>query len=126
MDTRSATGDAQIDWLARRFARDRRARYAFFRESDIFGEPMWDMLLELFIAARDGREVSVTSACIATRRPHAEALACLDRLIGHALVRRDTDIANPAHDVVALTGRGVSTMADYFGSLLPDYPRRAA
>lgn len=126
MNLNTADEDAEIDWLARSFSRARRARHAFFRESDLFGEPMWDMLLELFIAARTGREVSVTSACIATRLPYREALVALDRMMEHALVRRDTDRSDPGRDVVTLTDRGRTLMTEYLESLLPNYYRNPA
>lgn len=42
--------------------------------ADIFGEPAWDILLDLFIQRVDGRRTSATSASIASRSPTTTAL----------------------------------------------------
>lgn len=42
--------------------------------SDLFGEPAWDILLDLFIQRVDGRRTSATSASIASRSPTTTAL----------------------------------------------------
>jgi len=63
--------------LARHTYRRRRSRILFFEES-LFGEPAWDLLLDLFIAAKERKRVPVTSACIGAAVPHnGPALACL-------------------------------------------------
>jgi hypothetical protein len=43
-----------------------RARY-FKRE--LFKDPAWDILLDLYVARADGRGISVSSACIASGAP---------------------------------------------------------
>ena len=47
--------------IAKRLYRDRRRRADVFN-ADLFGEPAWDMLLDLYIAACEDRQVSTTSA----------------------------------------------------------------
>lgn len=42
--------------------------------ADMFGEPAWDILLDLFIQRVDGRRTSATSASIASRSPTTTAL----------------------------------------------------
>jgi hypothetical protein len=42
--------------------------------ADLFGEPAWDILLDLFIQRVDGRRTSATSASIASRSPTTTAL----------------------------------------------------
>ena len=62
--------------LAREFyaGRRRRARYL---SVDLFGEPTWDILLDLYVAAREGRRVPTTSACIGAHVPPTTALRWL-------------------------------------------------
>lgn len=62
-------------------ALERAVRYIDLRKrreqefgADIFGEPAWDILLDLFIQRVDGRRTSATSASIASRSPTTTAL----------------------------------------------------
>ncbi|WP_156839397.1 MarR family transcriptional regulator [Novosphingobium aquimarinum] len=55
--------------LARQAYADRRRRPKIFANEDLFGEPAWDILLDLFIAEKERRRVSVTSACIGSAVP---------------------------------------------------------
>ena len=43
-------------------------------DADLFGEPAWDILVDLFIHQSRGKRVSVTSSCIASRVPPTTAL----------------------------------------------------
>src|SRR3546814_14904450 len=38
-------------------------------DSELFGEPAWDMLLDLYAAALDGRRLSVASSCLVAGVP---------------------------------------------------------
>jgi len=70
----------------------RRARAAMFNGySDLFGEPAWDLLLDLFIAREANRQVSVSSACIAADVPATTALRWLAILEQRGLVERRAD-----------------------------------
>jgi len=60
--------------LARQTYDDRRRRNKIFQSEELFGEPAWDILLDLFIAAKERRRVSVTSACIGSAVPSTTAL----------------------------------------------------
>lgn len=72
--------------------RARRARAASFGgHGDLFGEPAWDILLDLFIAREAGRRVSVSSACIAADVPATTALRWLAILERRGLVERRAD-----------------------------------
>lgn len=66
---------SEIVELARRFYRSRRLRPRVFSDDALFGEPAWDMLLDLFIAEADGKRLSVTAACIGSAVPTSTALA---------------------------------------------------
>ena len=68
-EAREPKGTASQDhpiWveLARQTYDDRRRRTKIFRSEELFGEPAWDILLDLYIAHADGKPVSVSSACI--------------------------------------------------------------
>ena len=60
-----------------------------------FADPSWFILLDLFVAQFEGREVSVSSACIASRAATSTALRHLNRLeeAGHVVRRGDPEDA---------------------------------
>ncbi|MCX9148142.1 hypothetical protein [Erythrobacter sp. WG] len=47
-----------------RMLADRRARNNYFTDPDMFGEPAWDILLDLYIHQFQNDEVSVKAACV--------------------------------------------------------------
>src|ERR1700756_5644636 len=65
----------QVSWLIR--VRRGRARYV---PSQLFGEPAWDILLELLRAKLAYERISVSSACIAAGVPPTTGLRWLKAL----------------------------------------------
>lgn len=59
----------------------------------LFGEPTWDMLLDLYIAQQNGHKLSVSSLCVASGVPPTTALRKLNMLIDKGLLVRQQ-----AHD----------------------------
>ena len=72
---------------ARRHYRLRRMRDQEFGPS-LFGEPAWDLLLDLYIAASDPSLVSVMGGSIAASMSTKEAAPWLRLLEDHGLVER--------------------------------------
>lgn len=72
--------------VARRIYRLRRMRDQAFGPG-LFGEPAWDLLLDLYIAASEPRPVSVIAASIAASAS-TDDLRWLDLLEEHGLVDR--------------------------------------
>lgn len=100
--------------LARRFYRSRRMRPRVFSDEALFGEPAWDMLLDLFIAEADGKRLSVTAACIGSAVPTSTALRWLVILEERGLVRRENDPTDARRVFLNLTSEGYAKMANYF------------
>lgn len=73
--------------LARLLYGQRRGRDRFF-SAGLFGEPAWDVLLDLYIARCEGRTVSTKSACVGAAVAPSTALRWLQRLEEGKLVRR--------------------------------------
>lgn len=91
----------------------RRARERVFPRA-IFGEPAWDMLLDLYVAHVAKKQISTTSIAIAACVPYTTAYRWIDILVDAGLVRkvpgrRDKRVVN-----VVLTGNGVDCMAEFF------------
>lgn len=100
--------------LAREAYEDRRRRSAIFRNSMLFGEPGWDILLDLFIAASERKTISVTSACIGAAVPSTTALRWLKVLETEGLVVREHDPNDNRRINVRLTASAFGKMCDYF------------
>ena len=117
--------------LARQTYDDRRRRNKIFGSGDLFGEPAWDILLDLFIAAKERRRVSVTSACIGSTVPSTTALRWITILEKHCLLAREADPGDARRVYVKLSARGYAAMLEYFASasrsvvLLDDAPAHA-
>lgn len=87
----------------------RRHRIKFF-DSGYFGEPGWDILLDLFIARADGRQISVTSACIAADVPPTTALRWVSILEEEGLVGRKSDAFDKRRTWLFITDEGFRRM----------------
>lgn len=109
----TATTDREAIACARKLYRIRRLRNRVFEDPDLFGEPAWDLLLDLFIAACEGKRVSVTSACIGAAVPTTTALRWIGVLEERNLLRRESDSADGRRIFVRLTERGIELMKRY-------------
>ena len=89
---------------------ERRKRAAIFGSSDLFGEPAWDILLDLYIAQAKGRDVSVSSACIGSAVPPTTGLRWLGMLEQAGLVVRNEDARDHRRVLVRLSADGVARM----------------
>jgi DNA-binding MarR family transcriptional regulator len=109
--------DASLLDIAKAIYRERRRRDRYLAELAPFGEPAWDILLDLYIAGAEDRRVSVNSACIAAAVPATTALRWLATLEQSGAVERTPDINDKRRAWVSLTRRCTTAMADYLGSL---------
>lgn len=89
----------------RRIVSGRRARGNFLPR-EIFGEPAWDILLDLFIASHEEKRISVSSACIASGVPATTALRWLGRMEKIGLIERVNDRDDRRRVYVAITSNG--------------------
>lgn len=114
----SATSQDHPVWveLARQTYDDRRRRNKIFQSDELFGEPAWDILLDLFIAAKERRRVSVTSACIGSAVPSTTALRWISILERRALLTREADPGDARRVYVRLSPSGYEAMLQYFSA----------
>jgi hypothetical protein len=94
---------AQVAIRMRTAAR-RRTRHL---SGEWFGEPGWEMLLELFIQFSGGARVSTKSLVIASGAPDTTALRVIDRLEEAGLVERATSQMDKRVTLISLTRHGV-------------------
>ncbi len=96
----------------------RRKRNSAFEGIELFGEPAWDILLDLYIAYAGGKRVSVSSACIGSAAPPTTGLRWLGVLQAAGLVEREHDPRDQRRVLVHLSDRGVEKMETYFDDAL--------
>ena len=102
---------------AKRLYQERRLREKFFRNADVFGEPAWDILLDLMIAKCLNKQISVTSACIASSAPLTTALRWIGAMVDGGLIIRASDENDKRRAFVRLTDNGFAMMKDYLEKL---------
>lgn len=88
--------------IAREMLAARRMRAEVF-DADLFGEPAWDILLELFVAGEEGTPVALSSAGIGSMVPPTTALRWLRLLEERGIVLRRLDPADGRRTHVALS-----------------------
>ncbi len=99
--------------LAKRTYAERRRRGRYF-DASLFGEPACDILIDLFIAVKSDKKVSVSSACIASAVPTSTALRWITVLESLKLIVRTGDPDDARRFFLHLTPQGYAKMTDYF------------
>ena len=100
----------------------RRARARHFPQH-LFGEPAWDILLDLYIMEVRGNRQSVTSACGAATVAPTTALRWLDALCGDELVCRRPDDHDQRRSFVSLTDAGRARIEAYLTAQMSGFDR---
>ncbi|WP_194954899.1 helix-turn-helix domain-containing protein [Sphingopyxis solisilvae] len=116
-DHHGRVGDARLAAVAHAEYAARRRRDKLF-DADLFAEPAWDMLLDLFIQRHHERPVSVHSLCIAAAVPQTTALRWIGKLAEKGLIDR----RNCTHDnrviYIMLSEAGLDIMRRYLAGQL--------
>lgn len=102
--------------IVRQIIANRQARGRFF-DSALFGDPAWDMLLDLTAAHGEGAQVSVTSLCIAAGVPATTALRWLTQMVESGIFVRVPDAADKRRAFIALSDKALAAMSGYFANL---------
>lgn len=111
------TTDAPVTAKAvRAVIAERRLRDEFL-DPQLFGEPAWDMLLDLYAARLEHTQVSVSSLCIAAAVPSTTALRWLRTLTMSGLVARRSDPHDKRRIFIELGDDATAGMNGYFRTL---------
>lgn len=95
--------------------RSRRMRAQFFT-GELFADPAWDMLLDLFASELERRRVSVSSLCIAAAVPPTTALRWIGTLHDAGLFERHADPSDRRRAYIALSQKALEGMRSYVGA----------
>lgn len=88
----------------------RRKRDKVSENENLFGEPGWDILLDLFIARCRRTEIQVSSVCLDAGVPSTTILRWIARLEREGLIYRIADSSDARRRYVRLTDDGHAMM----------------
>ena len=80
----------------------------FGARADIFGEPAWDMLLDLYIALYEDKSVTVSNACLSSGTATTTGLRWVATLAERGLVERIPDPKDGRRFFVRLTAEAAA------------------
>nr|WP_305098576.1 winged helix DNA-binding protein [Croceibacterium sp. D39] len=101
--------DEKLRMIAGSIYRSRQFRSRYF-DADLFAEPAWDMMLDLFINRVIGRRTSTSSLCLAANVPQATGLRWIAVLQKKNLLRRFGAPEDARLKLVELTADGFQLM----------------
>ena len=101
---------------AHKIARRRLLRRQLVGADGLFGEPAWDILVDLFIHEGQGKSVSTGSACIASGLPRSSALRLLQKLCDAGLVVREADRDDGRRTYIRLAPDLAHRLTAYFAA----------
>jgi DNA-binding MarR family transcriptional regulator len=111
--------DIAIGPLAAACYAERRCRDRVFDDPHLFGEPAWDILLDIASAEARGERLQVTSVCIGACVPETTALRWIGVLEKRDLLRKEHDLSDQRRSFVRLTAKGARKLGEYFARLAP-------
>lgn len=97
--------------IARKLWNARSRRNASFG-TDLFGEPSWDILLDIFVHQHTGGETTVSSACYGSRVPQTTALRHVANLEAQNLLISSRSSHDGRLRIIKLTDEAVAKMKD--------------
>lgn len=103
----AVSGVPNLAELAAEELRERGRRSAHF-PANLFGEPAWDILLDLYLNACRGKEVSVSSACLAAQVPATTGLRWVGLLEAEGFIARRPSERDRRTVILDLTADGRS------------------
>lgn len=101
--------------LARRMIAFRRRREELLGKQG-FGDPVWDMLLELLAAHEEGKQISVSMLCAAAHVPTSTALRWISAMESEGRLIRESDPGDRRRINVRLAPRAVKQMRQLLDS----------
>jgi DNA-binding MarR family transcriptional regulator len=98
--------------IAERMILERKHRNAYFSNIP-FGEPVWDILLDLFVAHAQERSISVSSVCLAANVPPTTALRYTAHLENEGVLERRASKTDARVFYLSLSASALEAMRTY-------------
>src|SRR3546814_9919382 len=104
--------DEVLARLCQAVYRSRRARPRYMAAAgDLFADPIWDMMLDLYIASQRGQLTTVTNACVAADVPQTPGLRYIETLTAPGLAVRYSHLKDKRKLGPELTPEGKAAVA---------------
>lgn len=110
---------------ARHMIAERGRRYQYFN-SHLFSDPAWGIMLDLFVAELELREVPVTNLCLTSNVPDTTVLRWIKTLAFEGLVMRRKDKVDKRRVLVQLSRPAAEAMRKYMEEQIGAAARLAA
>lgn len=81
--------------------------------AEIFADPGWDIMLDIYVSWLEGKAVSISSCCIAAGVPASTALRWINRLAELNLVERKSDLTDRRRSYLELMPRAYQGVHDW-------------
>ena len=102
------------EWV-RAIIRARRLRDQYLG-ADLFADPAWDILLDLYAANLENQRVAVSSLCIAAAVPATTALRWIKTLTDVGLLVRTADPEDGRRVYIELTPKSIAGLGAYLNA----------
>jgi DNA-binding MarR family transcriptional regulator len=99
------------------YIREARSLRSQFFEAELFGEPGWDILLDLYNAQLGQQKLQVSSIGLSCGIPQTTVIRWLNTLEAKGLIRREPDPVDARRIFVALSSGAVRTLDGMFAAL---------
>jgi hypothetical protein len=103
----------KVDWVLDA----RRARARYFPE-DLFAEPAWDMLLDLFRCELRGRRLSTSDLCLGAGVPGTTALRWISAMVQKGVLIREPDRFDGRRVFIKLAPDASAALRRYFAEII--------
>lgn len=124
-----ASSGAASSWtpleLARRYLHQRGLRRDVFGV-DVFREPAWDIILDLYCARLSNKEVSIMDASIAAGVPSTTGFRYVRRLLASKLVTRRRDIKDRRRSWLRLSDEAATQIEAWLMATWPEHSKSLA
>jgi hypothetical protein len=111
----------ELGKVANHILKSRRNRNQFFDSDNLFGEPSWDILLDLFSAFAKGKDISISSVCIGASVPTTTGLRHLQALEARDIISIHDDEFDGRRRNVRLTEASIAGMANFLREAKADW-----
>src|SRR3546814_12431171 len=81
---------------------------------ELFGEPAWEMLIDLFIHEGEGKPLSISDLFVTSTIPMSSALRLVQKLCNTGLVDLTPDLMDAARSLVRPRPTTAHRLHDYF------------
>ena len=112
-----ATHDGDLAEFARQTLMGREQRSRYF-DPVLFSNPAWDILLNLYVAAAEGRGLGVLDCCTTSALPQGVALYWLSYLKQEEMVIEVPAATRPRQTLIRLSDQTQKAMSAYLSSLI--------